>query len=206
MHPAAGRDGLKVLELSSDTLALASPPDRSRRPSTDPRDVGAAMEEYGLVQLARVKGPGLAGQVDAYLAACELRPEVIQHANDLQTVLALVAAGVGAALVPERVRSIAPAQVAITPIDHPAARWQVGVVWDPHRPPPARSERRKTDSARPSWVDALLVHLNDFGLVHADGQRNGVGVAGAGRRPGIRTGPRLMSPPGAPRPSPSPPT
>ncbi|MGV9266936.1 LysR substrate-binding domain-containing protein [Kitasatospora sp. NPDC003701] len=133
--PAA--DGLKVLELSSDTLALACPPDRDRRPPVDPTDVGAAMEEYGLVQLTRARGPGLAGQVDAYLAACGLHPDVVQHADDLQTVLALVAAGVGAALVPERVRGIAPAHVSITPIDHPAARWQVGVVWDPDRPPRA---------------------------------------------------------------------
>ncbi|MFE2726148.1 LysR substrate-binding domain-containing protein [Kitasatospora sp. NPDC059327] len=130
-------DGLEVLELGGDTLALASPPDPTRRPPIAPADIGAAMEEYGLVQLSRAKGPGLADQVDAYLAACASRPEVIQHANDLQTVLALVAAGVGAALVPERVRGIAPAQVSITPIDHPAARWRVGVVWDPDRPPRA---------------------------------------------------------------------
>ncbi|TQS24702.1 LysR substrate-binding domain-containing protein [Microbispora sp. KK1-11] len=47
----------------------------------------------------------------------------------MQTVPALVAAGAGVAFVPAGAARIAPPTVTITPIDHPAAVWRIGVVW-----------------------------------------------------------------------------
>ncbi|MGK5556229.1 LysR family transcriptional regulator [Actinomadura kijaniata] len=115
------------LPLRTDRLGIAtagdSPPENAD---------GVAQWAAGrpFVALARGKGPGLAAQVEGLCAALGVRAEVVQEAHDLQTVLALVAAGVGAAFVPASVGSIAPAQVMLTVVDHAAAAWRIGAVWD----------------------------------------------------------------------------
>ncbi|TDD65806.1 LysR family substrate-binding domain-containing protein, partial [Actinomadura rubrisoli] len=91
---------------------------------------------WPFVRLARVKGPGLADQVERFRDAAGITGPVVQEAHDLQTVLALVAAGVGCALVPAGVGPITPPQVTLAPIGHPAAGWRVGAVWDPASPGP----------------------------------------------------------------------
>ena len=63
---------------------------------------------------------------------------MIQEADDLQTVLALVAGGVGTALVPAGGRSIAPPTVRLIPLQEPEASWRIGVVWRPDSPIAAR--------------------------------------------------------------------
>ncbi|WP_207399980.1 LysR family transcriptional regulator [Actinomadura fibrosa] len=88
------------------------------------------------VRLARAKGPGLAEQVERFRAAAGITGPVVQEAHDLQTVLALVAAGVGCALVPAGARPITPPQARLLPIAHPAAEWRVGVIWDRRSPGP----------------------------------------------------------------------
>jgi DNA-binding transcriptional LysR family regulator len=122
---------LELLELGSDRLALAVPPGTDPTPGPD-----ALIERHGLVRLARAKGPGLARQVDTYLAAAGRRPNTVQYAHDLQTVLALVAAGIAPALVPASAHAIAPDRISLLPIDHPAARWHIGVVWSQPVPAP----------------------------------------------------------------------
>ncbi|GAA3968514.1 LysR family transcriptional regulator [Actinomadura viridis] len=112
-------DGWGRLPVGGDRLALAS---------TDP---AARLEDGPFVGLARAKGPGLVDQVERYCAALGVRARPVQEAHDLQTVLALVAAGVGMALVPSEAAAIAPPPVTVTPIDHPAARWRIGAVWNP---------------------------------------------------------------------------
>ena len=75
--------------------------------------------------------------VERYLDAEGIRPRVLQRADDLQTVMALVAAGVGVALVSAGARVVvAPERIRWLPIDHEAARWRIGVVWASGEPPP----------------------------------------------------------------------
>ena len=67
--------------------------------------------------------------LDIVFTACGARPRVLQDAQDQLTILALVAAGVGVALVPASAAVIAPPSVSIVPLDHEAAGWQIGVIW-----------------------------------------------------------------------------
>ena len=50
--------------------------------------------------------------------------------------LALVTAGIGAALVSARAGAIAPG-LRLLPVDHPAARWRIALAWQPRDPSPA---------------------------------------------------------------------
>lgn len=123
------------MALDTDRLAFAS----SARHAPPPQDVASLPRWIGgqrFVQLTKERGPGLAWQIERLCAAIAVRPTVIQEAHDLQTVLALVAAGVGTALVPARAGRIAPASVAIIPIDHPAAEWRIAVAWNRGRAHP----------------------------------------------------------------------
>ncbi|MEJ3651937.1 LysR substrate-binding domain-containing protein [Actinomycetes bacterium KLBMP 9759] len=111
--------------MRDDRLALAH---TGERPAT--------LQGSDLIRLARVKGPGLAAQIDRYCAEAGLRLGTLQEAHDLQTVLALVTAGIGVALVPSSARRIAPEPVVLDPVEHEAAAWQSGVAWRPSQVTP----------------------------------------------------------------------
>jgi DNA-binding transcriptional LysR family regulator len=117
-------DDLHQRVLRRDHLAVAS-----TRPV--PADVAGWLGEQRLVRLARAKGPGLTAQIDRLCAAWRIQPGSLHEAHDLQTVLALVAAGIGPALVPATAARIALAAVKLTGLDDPAAAWDVGVAWHP---------------------------------------------------------------------------
>ncbi len=87
------------------------------------------LQAHPLVRLSPGRGPGLAGQAGRYLADVGAPFDVIQEADDLQTVLALVAAGVGAAIVPESARNIAPSRVSMHRLEGESAAWTIGVIW-----------------------------------------------------------------------------
>ena len=109
--------------LRRDHLAVAST-------TTVPAD-REWLGQQRLVRLARAKGPGLTAQIDQLCAAWHVQPGTLHETHDLQTVLALVAAGTGPALVPATAVGIAPKSVTFTDVDDPAAAWDVGVAWHP---------------------------------------------------------------------------
>ncbi|MFI6583215.1 LysR family transcriptional regulator [Embleya sp. NPDC050493] len=109
-------DDLGRLVVLTDTLAVASPGDQDP-PPTDAVGVAAWLRGRPVVRLTRAKGPGLVRQIELFESEFGARPELVQEASDLQTVLALVAAGVGAALVPAGAADIAAATVTVTPIE-----------------------------------------------------------------------------------------
>ncbi|MDQ0643164.1 LysR family transcriptional regulator [Microbacterium murale] len=118
---------LRAVSVLSDRLAIAHP-EAWEAPPDEPSPA-RWLHEHPLVRLSSGRGPGLAAQAARYLAHIGAPSDTIQEADDLQTVLALVAAGVGAAIVPESARNIAPARVSMHRLDGESASWTVGVVW-----------------------------------------------------------------------------
>lgn len=94
-----------------------------------PAELPDWLGEQRLVRLVRAAGPGLAAQIDRLCAAWGIAPGTVHETNHLHTVLALVAAGSGPALVPTRAAAVAPPTVRLTPILDPAASWSIGVAW-----------------------------------------------------------------------------
>ena len=120
---------LRVVSVLSDHLALAYPDEWT--PPADETALSRWLDERPLVQLSAARGPGLAAQVARYLLNLGAQPGIVQDADDLQTVLALVAAGVGAGIVPESAVNIAPRHVHMRRLDGETASWRVGVIWRP---------------------------------------------------------------------------
>jgi DNA-binding transcriptional LysR family regulator len=126
---------LPHLAALEDGLAIAYPTEWDA--PVDDHGLADWLGRHPLVLLTAERGPGLARQIRSLFAELGAAPRVVQTARDIQTVLALVAAQIGAAIVPASARHIAPVSVGMRPLALASARWQVGVVWDPARETPA---------------------------------------------------------------------
>lgn len=96
------------------------------------------LAELPMLQLTPERGPGLNQQISRFLAFNHVNTNVIQHSRDIQTLLALVATGIGIALVPESATHIAPHDIEFIPLSGPYASWEVGLVWNPAWEDPVR--------------------------------------------------------------------
>jgi DNA-binding transcriptional LysR family regulator len=84
------------------------------------------LNALGIVALSRGIGPGLAAQIDRWCANRSFIPRVIQRADDIQSVLAAVAAGVGVAFLPSGAQYLL-RDATIIPLRGDLSKWQVGL-------------------------------------------------------------------------------
>jgi DNA-binding transcriptional LysR family regulator len=117
--------GIEQLRLRKDRLALAVP-----AATVVPANIARWLDGRPLVRLRLARGPGLAEQLSRLYDELGCSPLVLQEADDLQTVLALVAAGVGPAVVPATAATIVASDaVRLTPLRGKASSWWVGAAW-----------------------------------------------------------------------------
>ncbi|WP_416261677.1 LysR substrate-binding domain-containing protein [Gibbsiella quercinecans] len=103
-----------------------------------------AMAKHPLLQLAPHRGRGLATQINRYLASRAIAPAVGQYASDIHTLLALVAAGNGCALIPQGALSITPPGIRFVHLSGPHTSWQAGLAWNSEIRDPLRDNFIKT--------------------------------------------------------------
>jgi DNA-binding transcriptional LysR family regulator len=133
---------LQALPLLNDRLVLAAP----RTMAVQEESLLTDFHRFPLLQLEPSRGRGLSEQALRFIAAQGLRANVVQQAEDIQTLLALVAAGIGVALLPQSIAFIAPAGVDILPLSGEQTQWQVGLAWNPQRP----------DALRDNFIQSIL--------------------------------------------------
>jgi DNA-binding transcriptional LysR family regulator len=119
---------LAILPVVEDRLVLAVPQGRraelARRPRRELRD-----EPF--VELTSARSPSYHAHVLRVCARYGFRPRVVQSASEFFTVLALVSAGMGVAVVPRAVTDTRVEGVAYLPVGIPEALWRVGAAWVP---------------------------------------------------------------------------
>ena len=91
-----------------------------------------------LLQLSRDRGEGLSAQTELFLSGHHLTPRTVSAADDIQTLLALVAAGDGVALLPAEVIHILLAGVRLVALEGEHTTWQTGIAWNPQIKDPLR--------------------------------------------------------------------
>ena len=119
---AAGLSSFKVID---EGLALAMPAQSRYKRLPANLDV---LNDIGFIALSRARGPGLAAQIDRWCSERRFVPNVTQHAEDVQSVLTSVAAGVGVAFIPSRAQHLL-RDATVLPLPGKQAKWRVGLAW-----------------------------------------------------------------------------
>lgn len=121
---------LRNISLAQEQLVLAIPIQNIKVLEVDD-DPLRYFHTLGLVQLVSDKGKKLYQQIDDFLKYHQIKPRVLQQSQDIQTQLALVAAGLGMALVPKSATLICDKQkVTLLPLSGPYTQWEIGVIWN----------------------------------------------------------------------------
>ncbi|MGN6665452.1 MAG: LysR substrate-binding domain-containing protein [Trinickia sp.] len=120
---------LAAFSIVDESLALAIP--KEARMKRLPADLNT-LNDIGFVTLTRARQAGTADQIDRWCAKRGFTPRIIQEAQDIQSVLATVAAGVGVAFLPSRMRFLL-RDATVLPLSGAYARWRVGLAWQASR-------------------------------------------------------------------------
>ncbi|WP_109406962.1 LysR family transcriptional regulator [Proteus faecis] len=121
---------LKGISLAQERLMLAIPTQNIMvlEIEDDPLHY---FNTLGLIQLVPEKEKKLHQQINAFLKYHQIEPRVLQQSQDIQTQLALVAAGLGMALVPKNAELICDKQkVTLLPLSDLYTQWEIGVIWN----------------------------------------------------------------------------
>jgi DNA-binding transcriptional LysR family regulator len=80
-----------------------------------------ALADAPFVSFPRRIGAGLYDNIVAVCAAAGFSPKVVQEANEMQTIVSLVSAGIGVALVPESMQNFTLPHLAMRPLSGSSA-------------------------------------------------------------------------------------
>ena len=114
VRPPVGGDALEVIPLVEERLVVALP---DSHPLAELEIVPVrALADEPFVSFPRRIGAGLYDDIVAVCAAAGFSPEVVQEANEMQTIVSLVSAGIGVALVPESMQNFTLPHLAMRPL------------------------------------------------------------------------------------------
>jgi len=115
---------LDYLPLFTDRLVLIAPATSTSMLATE------WLKKRPLLRLYAERGRGLNAQIDRFLHDNGLFISSTQLSDDIQTIVALVIAGIGVSLVPYSVMHIAPPELVIIPLTGESLSWEVGIAWN----------------------------------------------------------------------------
>ncbi|HDR2471118.1 TPA: LysR family transcriptional regulator [Enterobacter soli] len=115
---------LEYLPLFTDRLVLVAPAMSAKMSAAE------WLSKRPLLRLYDERGRGLNTQIDRYLHDNDLFTASTQLTDDIQTIVAMVIAGIGVAILPTSVTHIAPSELVIIPLTGESISWKVGIAWD----------------------------------------------------------------------------
>jgi len=118
---------LKAEVLMEERLVLVTPSNLH----ADPASFQTVLESHQLLQITPHRGHGLVVQTACFLRENNINAKAVSAADDIQTLLALVAAGHGVALLPAGVSHILPAGLKLVHAKGEYTRWLIGIAWNP---------------------------------------------------------------------------
>ena len=88
-----------------------------------------ALSTLPFIMFPRQAGPGLYDLILGFCRGAGFSPRIEQQATHMQTIVSLVAAGMGVALVPASLQSVARAGVHFHPLTQPSPAVETGLAW-----------------------------------------------------------------------------
>jgi DNA-binding transcriptional LysR family regulator len=138
--PGRSTPGLRFERLSGEDILVALP--LNHRCAGQARVDLADLADDDFVASPRALGQGFHDQLASLCLHAGFVPHVVQQARRLQTVLGLVAAGFGVALLPASLGACMPAGVVMLPLHStasaPLSQLDLYMAWDPQRTSPVR--------------------------------------------------------------------
>ena len=125
VRPPVGDESLELTPLVEERLVAALPD--SHRLARRRRVPVAALADEAFVLVPRRLGTGLYDDVLGVCREAGFSPHVVQEANEMQTIVSLVSAGIGVSLVPESVETFSPPRVAYRPLSGPNASLEIAL-------------------------------------------------------------------------------
>ncbi|KKD60552.1 LysR family transcriptional regulator [Grimontia sp. AD028] len=117
---------LTGVKLCTDQLVLAI----HRSQIIDKNKLWSSLDSIDYLQLNPERGKGLSQQINMLLEEHEKKLNVVQEADDIQTLLALVSANLGFTIVPASVKHIANEHVVFWELPGESSSWDVGLIWN----------------------------------------------------------------------------
>ncbi|KJY79524.1 LysR family transcriptional regulator [Vibrio nigripulchritudo] len=117
---------LNSLRLYSDQLAVAV----NTNQKIDRKEILGSLSGVNYLQLRPSRGRGLFNQIQRYLVASKHPLTVTQEASDILTLLALISANQGFAIIPLSAHTICPDNVQLIEIKQQDTSWDVGLIWN----------------------------------------------------------------------------
>jgi DNA-binding transcriptional LysR family regulator len=127
VRPRQSRSGLTIEPIHSEPVMLALP-DRHRL-AHQPRIRVADLQGERLVLLTRAGSPGLRKTLEPITDQLGGEDAIVQEVAEMQTVIGLVAAGVGVSLVPESVRALQRRGVTYRSLGDQAPTVELAIAW-----------------------------------------------------------------------------
>ena len=116
---------LSFLPVIEERLALVLP----REMELPSLEQLPALNRLGFVALSPSRGPGLDSQISRWCSTIGFNPRIIQYADDILTVHAVVAAGLGAAFLPWYGVNALAGRTQQQPLSGSESTWPVGLCW-----------------------------------------------------------------------------
>lgn len=150
-------DALVYRKLASEPLTAAVPESwlaEGRLALVGKRLPPVAVISSPLIVFPRRAAPSFYDLVTGYYVACGGQVHIAQHAIQMQTIISLVSAGMGIALVPASLRHLARSGVRYLELEGEVPQLETGIIW-------RRDDRTPTLGNFLKLVDAASVHATD---------------------------------------------
>jgi DNA-binding transcriptional LysR family regulator len=155
---------LRFETVLQESLILALP--KGHPLSNKPLVSVRALANEPFIIFPRDQGSGFFDQIVSFCHRAGFSPKVVQEASQMQTILSLVASGLGVALIPSSVQSLHSSGVVYKSLRERAPKTGIAVAWRPEGKSPVLSEflgvvREIAAIRDPSWkVRSLKIGTN----------------------------------------------
>ena len=126
-HPPLKDDRLELETILQEPMVVVLPETHSLANETTVSINSLADESF--ILFPRHLGPGLYDQIVSFCQQANFSPKVMQEAVQMQTIVGLVSAKMGIALVPASLQNLQRAGIVYKPLQGATPQVEVGVVW-----------------------------------------------------------------------------